>query len=68
MREQNMREQNSWDETKSLLVAFTYESDEQLKCFRKSLDKILNTSNVKRLIIIVNIGKEVNKSILPPHF
>ena len=31
MREQNMREQNSWDETKSLLVAFTYESDEQLK-------------------------------------
>ena len=68
MREQNMREQNSWDETKSLLVAFTYESDEQLKGFRKSLDKILNTSNVKRLIIIVNIGKEVNKSILPPHF
>ena len=68
MRGQNMKEQNSWDETKSLLVAFTYESDEQLKGFRKSLDKILNTSNVKRLIIIVNIGKEVNKSILPPHF
>ena len=63
-----MKEQNSWDATKSLLVAFNYESDEQLKGFRKSLDKILNSSNVKRLIIIVNIGKEVNKAILPPHF
>jgi hypothetical protein len=54
-----MKEKNSWDATKSLLVIFNYKNDEQLKGFRKSLDKILNSSNVNRLIIIVNIGKEV---------
>lgn len=63
-----MKEINSWDATKSLLVIFNYENEEQLKGFRKSLDKILNTSNVNRLIIVVNIGKEVDKKSLPPHF
>ncbi len=63
-----MKENNSWSATKSLLVVFNYENDDQLKIFRKSLDKILNTSNVKRLIIIVNIGKDVDKKNLPPHF
>ena len=63
-----MKEKNSWDATKSLLVIFNYENDEQLKGFRKSLDKILNSSNVNRLIIVVNIGKEVDKKTLPPHF
>jgi hypothetical protein len=63
-----MKEKNSWDATQSLLVIFNYENDEQLKGFRKSLDKILNSSNVTRLIIVVNIGKEVDKKTLPPHF
>jgi hypothetical protein len=63
-----MKEKNSWDATKSLLVIFNYENDEQLKGFRKSLDKILNSSNVNRLIIVVNISKEVDKKTLPPHF
>lgn len=63
-----MKENNSWDATESLLVIFNYENDEQLKGFRKSLDKILNSSNVNRLIIVVNIGKEVDKKTLPPHF
>lgn len=59
---------NIWTSIKSLLVVFTYEDDEQLKLFRKSLDKMLNTSNVDRLIIVVNIPKEVDKNSLPPHF
>jgi hypothetical protein len=63
-----MKEKNSWDATQSLLVIFNYENDEQLKGFRKSLDKILNSSNVNRLIIVVNISKEVDKKTLPPHF
>ncbi len=63
-----MNNKNSWDATKSLLVVFDYENDEQLKGFRKALDEILNTSNVNRLIIIVSIGKEVDKNTLPPHF
>jgi hypothetical protein len=59
---------NIWTSIKSLLVVFTYEDDEQLKIFRRSLDKMLNNSNVDRLIIVVNISKEVDKNALPPHF
>jgi hypothetical protein len=63
-----MREKNIWNATRSLLVVFNYEDDEQLNGFRKSLDKMLNMSNVDRLIIIVNIAKELDKNTLPPHF
>jgi hypothetical protein len=63
-----MREKNIWNATRSLLVVFNYEDDKQLNEFRKSLDKMLNVSNVDRLIIVVNISKEVDKNTLPPHF
>jgi hypothetical protein len=59
---------NIWESTRSLLVAFNYENDEQLKDFRKSLDGMLNASNVDRLIIVVSVPKEVDKNTLPPHF
>ncbi len=63
-----MSAKNIWESAKSLLVAFNYESEEQLKDFRKSLDSMLNASNVDRLIIIVNVPKDVDKNLLPPHF
>ncbi len=63
-----MKEKNIWNATRSLLVVFNYENDEQLNGFRKSLDKMLNVSNVDRLIIVVNIDKEIDKNTLPPHF
>ena len=63
-----MKERNIWNATRSLLVVFNYENDDQLNGFRKSLDKMLNMSNVDRLIIVVNIGKDVDKNNLPPHF
>jgi hypothetical protein len=59
---------NIWESAKSLLVAFNYENEEQLKEFRKSLDSMLNASNVDNLIIVVNVPKEVDKNTLPPHF
>jgi hypothetical protein len=59
---------NIWESAKSLLVAFNYENEEQLKDYRKSLDNMLNSSNVDRLIIVVNVPKEVDKNTLPPHF
>jgi hypothetical protein len=59
---------NIWESAKSLLVAFNYENDDQLKEFRKALDGMLNSSNVDRLIIVVNVPKEVDKNTLPPHF
>ena len=63
-----MSSKNIWESAKSLLVAFNYENEEQLKDFRKSLDNMLNESNVDRLIIVVNVPKEVDKNTLPPHF
>jgi hypothetical protein len=59
---------NIWESAKSLLVAFNYENEEQLKEFRKALDSMLNSSNVDRLIIVVNVPKEIDKNTLPPHF
>ena len=63
-----MKSKNIWESAKSLLVAFNYENDDQLKEFRKSLDNMLNASNVDRLIIVVNVPKEVDKNTLTPHF
>jgi len=63
-----VKSKNIWESAKSLLVAFNYENDDQLKEFRKSLDNMLNKSNVDRLIIVVNVPKEVDKNTLTPHF
>lgn len=59
---------NLWNTTKSLLVAFNYENLDRLHDFRISFDKILTSSGIERVIIIVNIDKEVDKNSLPPHF
>jgi hypothetical protein len=61
-------EKNIWNTTQSLLVVFNYENLDLLHDFRISLDKMLSKSEVKRVIIVVNIDKDVDKNILPPHF
>ena len=61
-------EKNLWNTTQSLLVVYNYENLDRLHDFRKSLDKMLANSAVERVIIIVNIDKEVDKNTLPPHF
>ena len=61
-------EKNLWNTTQSMLVVYNYENLDRLHDFRKSLDKMLAKSAVERVIIIVNIDKEVDKNTLPPHF
>ena len=61
-------EKNLWNTTQSMLVVYNYENLDRLHDFRKSLDKMLSNSAVERVIIIVNIDKEVDKNTLPPHF
>ena len=61
-------EKNLWNTTQSLLVVFNYENLDLLHDFRISLDKMLANSAVERVIIIVNIDKEVDKNTHPPHF
>jgi len=61
-------EKNLWNTTQSLLVVFNYENLDLLHDFRISLDKMLSKSEVEKVIIVVNIDKEVDKNTLPPHF
>lgn len=63
-----MTKKNIWSSSQSLMVVFDYKDDDQLKEFRKALDKMLNNSQIGRLIIIVNIPKDLDKTTLPPHF
>ena len=55
---------NLWNTTQSLLVVFNYENLDRLHDFRISLDKLLTHSAIERVIIIVNIDKEVDKRTL----
>jgi len=61
-------EKTIWDSTTSLLLVFSFENESQLHAFRVALDKIVLESNVKHLIIIVTLPKEVDKNTLPPDF
>ena len=63
-----MKLKNIWSSSQSLLVIFDFKDNEQLSNFRKALDKMLNSSQVNRLVIVVNLPKEVDKATLPPHF
>ena len=63
-----MKGKDIWSLSQSLLVIFDFIDNDQLRDFRKALDNMLNASNVSRLVIIVNVPKEVDKSTLPPHF
>lgn len=63
-----MKGKDIWSLSQSLLVIFEFIDNNQLRDFRKALDNMLNASNVNRLVIIVNVPKEVDKTTLPPHF
>ena len=63
-----MNKNSIWSNTQSLMVVFNYANDLQLKEYRKALDNMLNTSDVKNLLIVVNLPKEVDKTKLLPHF
>jgi hypothetical protein len=57
-----------WPTVKSLLIVMNYKDDNYMSKFRLSLDKIMNNSNVERLLIVVNIPKDIDKNTLSPHF
>ncbi len=63
-----MKNNSIWSNTQSLMVVFNYANDLQLKEYRKALDRMLDSSHVKNLLIIVNLPKEIDKTKLPPHF
>ena len=63
-----MSENTIWDQTSSILITYNYTNEDDLKEFRKTLDKQLNSSKVEAIIIIVSIPKGLDKNSLSPHF
>jgi hypothetical protein len=63
-----MKELTIWSEIKSLLVSYNFKDEDDIKGFRKALDKQLNQSSVERVIIIVNVPRHIDKTKLSPHF
>ena len=59
-----MKERTIWNETRSLLVTYNFKNEDDIKGFRKALDKQLNLSTVDRVIIIVNVPRGVDKTKL----
>jgi len=49
-----MKELTIWSEIKSLLVSYNFKDEEDIKVFRKALDKQLNQSSVERVKIKQN--------------
>lgn len=63
-----MATKSMWASTQSLMVVINYINEMQLRDYRRALDAILDKSHVKKLTIIVNVPKEIDKATLPPHF
>jgi len=64
----DMKNKRLWGNTESLLVVFNYSNEDYLKEYRKTLDQILDKSQVKKLTIVVIVPNEIAKTTLPPHF
>lgn len=63
-----MNEKSIWSTTDSLLIVLNCDNDDQLRGYKKALDKALNDSNVEKLTIVVLLPKDVDKNTMTPHF
>lgn len=58
---------NIWNQTKRLLIVFPYRDEVNFKSYRAILDKLLNSSNVQDLKIIVTLSNSIKKDTLQQH-
>jgi hypothetical protein len=63
-----LNEKSIWSTTDALLIVLNCDNDDQLKGYKKALDKALNDSNVQKLTIVVLLPKDVDKNAMTPHF
>jgi len=57
-----------WEQTKSIVVVWNYEDDQQMRAFVKAIDHFLQYKKFAQTLIVVNVPKEIDKKNLPPHF
>lgn len=57
-----------WEQTKSIVVVWSYENEVQMRDFVKAIDYFLQHKKFAHTLIVVNVPKEIDKKNLPPHF
>lgn len=61
------QEKSIWNSISRLLIVFPYKDEANDKQFRKSLDKLLNESNVQFLRLVTEIPENISKESLKQH-
>jgi hypothetical protein len=57
-----------WEQTKSIVVVWSYQDEQQMRAFVKAIDQLLQRKKFKHALIVVNVPKDLDKKTLPPHF
>jgi hypothetical protein len=57
-----------WEQTKSIVVVWSYQDELQMRAFVKAIDHFLQQKKFAHSLIIVNVPKDIDKKTLPPHF
>lgn len=57
-----------WEQTKSIVIVWSYQDEQQMRAFVKAIDHFLLQKKFAQTLIIVNVPKDLDKKNLPPHF
>ena len=63
-----MSKTSIWEQTKSIVVVWSYQDEQQMRAFVKAIDHFLQQKKFAQTLIIVNVPKDLDKKNLPPHF
>ena len=63
-----MSKTSIWEQTKSIVVVWSYQDELQMRAFIKAIDHFLQQKKFAHSLIIVNVPKDIDKKTLPPHF
>ncbi len=63
-----MSKTSIWEQTKSIVVVWSYQDEQQMRAFVKAIDHFLQHKKFAQILIIVNVPKDLDKKNLPPHF
>lgn len=57
-----------WKQTKRIAIVWDYTDPQKMQAFVKSIDQFLQRNQFAHALVVVNIPKDLDKKLLPPHF
>ena len=63
-----MSTRSIWEQLQHIAIVWTYQDEQQMRDFVKSIDVLLQQKKFAHALIIVNVPKDLDKKTLPPHF